>query len=380
MADTTETTSLLTPDFVRRLYAAATEQSFKYAGAGHFGAFYQTVLSRIDRYGINHAPPNHELAGYTFITRPKLNLATPSLRMDRTLATLDTVDPVSLPFAIRCLLDTKFASDEQIVGAASKSPFFNDQLPFIVPLGNCLQAISGFPDFVVDTETTEGGFFGEDQTTARGSDMMNRSYDLTLTFRDIQGGILATLLYLWAYWIALVTRGYVTAYPEDIMANRLCYTCSIYRFVLDPSRRFITKWLKATGCFPKMFPIGAMFNIGEREQFLESARQFSVNFTVNKIETMDPIIFSDFNTVVKRFAGDVTAGGYVEALAVAEHNYAGIPWIDTVRGLNEIKFMCRQEELDDPMAPVLEEIKQAVAAALAARQQPAATLAPAINV
>jgi len=342
-------------DQLHSLFDIVTQQAFRSAGAGSYYSLYQTILSQYDRFGINALLPNHEMVGYTFITRPKLNLTTTSLRQDRILAMLDTNDNFSLPFAIRCYLDTHFSNRPDVKARSSDCPFFNIQSPFLIPLSNNLVSVAGWPDPVLDTETTDGGFFSEDMTMVKGSDRLNRTYDITLTFRDIQGGFIIALLYIWIRYIEMVVRGDVQAYPEDIAARRINYTCSIYRFVLDPSRQFITKWSKATGCFPKSIPIGNTFNFGDRENFIRSAAQYSVPFVANKVEIMDPIIFRDFNTISKRFAPDILSG--TPATMVPEHNFTGLPYIDTIGGFNRLNFLATKLQLANPLDISWQDIK-----------------------
>lgn len=359
------------PDEVQtQLYAAALESSFRNSGAGSFTSMWQTILSRIDRFGYNPMPPNHEVAGLTFITKPKLNLMTSSLRQDRIMTTLDTVDPISLPFSIRCYLDSRlsqgnFQGGQAYKDFAAKCPFFNSDLPFIIPLTNCLQSITGFPDFNIDVESMEGGFFGEDQTFAAGSDMNKKSFDLSLTFRDIQGGYIMALFIYWTRYIALVKLGLMLAYPEDIYERRINYTCSIYRLILDPSRRYVVKWAKATGCFPKSVPIGNIFNIAERENYLHASSQFTIPFQANKVEYMDPINFREFNSIITKYAGTNWAANRSVSPVAANSNFAGIPHINTKPGgLNELQFWCLPEELADPFQTTLSSIKNQVGSLL----------------
>lgn len=357
-------TMKLSPDDLKKIYQAMNESASQGAGAGSFYGQYQSVLRGIDRFGYNPLPMNSELTGLTFITRPKLNLSTSSLRQDRTLASLDTTDGTSIAFMIRCLLDTAFGSREDMSGTAHSSPLLDQRNPFIPVLTNCIRGMSGWPDPVLDTETTDGGFHSEDLTFAKGSDRLSRSYDLTLTFREIQGGIILALLYIWIKFIDLVTKGNVVAYAEDIYEHRLCYTCSIYRFVLDPSTRVITKWAKATGCFPKSVPLGAAFNINEGEAIISSMASYSVPFQVNKIEYMDPIIFSDFNRLVGRACPDIKRkGSMVETEAIAEHNFKGIPYIDAEGGLNELKFYEYAANLVNPLEDTMSQITDKLKAA-----------------
>ncbi len=347
---------------LQSLFDVATQQTFRSSGAGSFNALYQTNLSQFDRFGINAMLPNHVLRGYTFITRPKLNLQTASIRADRILSMLDTTDNQSLQYAIRCWLDTKYASRKDMTNFVAGAPFFNAQTPFIIPLSNNLISLSGWPDPVLDTETTDGGFFSEDLTLVKGSDRLNRTYNLTLTFRDIQGGFILALLYYWLRYMELVVRGDVLAYDEDIAARRVNYTFSIYRFVVDPSRQVITNWAKATGCFIKSVPIGNIFNFGERENYLHSAAQYSIEVVANHVGLMDPIILRDFNTISARYCQQLVTGGLVAAPMTADTNFTGLPYIDLTKGTNKIQFMCAPADLINPYATTWAQIQQQIAA------------------
>lgn len=351
----------VTQSDMQRLFDAALEESYKYSSAGSFHSVYTTILRNIDRYGYSILLPNHEVTGLTFITRPKLNLTTSSIRQDPVLATLDTLDPISLPFTLRCLLDTKFSKrPNDIAPIAASSPFFNIESPFLNPLTNCLKSISGFPDIVVETETSQGGYFSEDITMATGSDLLARTYDLSLTFRDIQGGFIAALFTIWTRMIPLLTRGLTVAYPEDVAARRLCYTCSIYRFILDPSRRFITKWAKATGCYPVANPIGAAFNIAEKENFISELENIPIPFKANRIEYMDPRIFRDFNKVVEKYAPRITTDEYITTPTRSDYNFTGLPYVDVFGGRNELMFRARPDEREEPTSGIMSEIRQKV--------------------
>jgi len=338
----------LTLDDLRKIYQAINESVYRGAGAGSFYGQYQTVLRGLNKHGTNPLPTNTELSGFTFITRPRLNLATSSIRQDRILSTLDTLHETSLPFMIRCLLDTKFSTVHSDL--ANKCPFLEARSPFIIPMSNCITNISGWPDYVIDTETTAGGFFSEDFTFAKGSDRLNRTYDLNIEFREIQGGIILTLAYIWSRWIDLVTKGDVIAYHEDIANNRLEYTCSIYCFTLDPSLRCISKWAKATGCFPISVPIGLAFNMSNTENFISAMTKFSIPFKANKVEYMDPIILLEFNMLTERYWPALrNVGSLTQVPAGPEYNYKGLPHIDLTRGLNELNFYENNTALKDPL-------------------------------
>jgi len=320
----------------------------------------QTLLSKHDRFGQCAVQINAEMVGLTFFTKPRLNMSTQSIRQDPTLAMLDTLDPLSWMFSLRCNLDTQFAARKDIASIASSCPWFNDTTPFNVPMSNLLVGVSGWPDFNVEYETTQSGYYSEDMTLVRGSDWGRRTYDLSCTFRDIQGGYLMAYFYYWLIAMTLQMDGTIVAYGEDRDANRLNYTISIYRFVMDPSMRTITKWAKATGCFPVSIPIGDVFNFGPGDSFIHTSQQFTIPFKANNIRYMDPRHLAAFNTLVKRYAGDNVADGdnRVKTSVTAAHNFAGVPWIDLTTGSNELMFLAEPEELIDPTQEAISRIKQ----------------------
>jgi hypothetical protein len=350
--------NILSTTQLDQLFELSRAQSWQAAGYGNVNAQYQTILSRFDRLGKNNILPNHELTGFTFFTRPKLNLASSSIQYDRILSTINTLAQTTIPFSLRCYLDTKFAHG--VLGTSSttqswspdtsKSPFFNDQSPFIVPLSNCITSISGWPDYHLETEDSQGGFFSENITYPSGSDRGNKSNQLSISFRDISGGYIFTLLFLWMKWIDLATKGEVIAYPEDIANRRMCFTTSIYRFIMDSSKTYITKWAKATGCFPVSSPTGAIFNIGEKESWVSGADRINVTFTANDIKYMDPIIFRDFNAIVGRYCSSVKS--LISLPNKPSNNFAGIPYIDvdgsiskSGQGRNQLCFMATNDEI-----------------------------------
>jgi hypothetical protein len=362
------TQSGMVSDQIRdRLLEAITESVAIGAGRGSNLYRNETILTQHDRFGQAPIQINSEMVGLTFFTKPRLNMSTMSIRQDPTLMMLDTLDAETFAFALRCNLDTVFAKSKIARDAASFCPWFNDTSPFMIPMCNMVSGISGWPDFNVEYETTESGTFSEDMTLVRGSDMGRRTYDLSCTFRDIQGGFLMSYIYYYLYAMALQMEGSIVAYPEDRDANRLNYTISIYRFVMDPSMTRITKWAKATGCYPVNIPIGDVFNFGPGDSFIHTSQQFTVPFKANVIKYMDPRDLADFNTLVARY-GWANEGERLKRIAtkpLAEQNFSGLPWIDLVSGTNALSFLAQPEELIDPTQATIAKIRQEIQAAQA---------------
>jgi hypothetical protein len=349
------------PDDVReKLMTAVNESVAIGSGRGSSQSLTQTLLSRHDRFRNSAVQTNADNVGLTFITRPRLNLSTRSIRQDPILSMMDTLDPLSWMFSLRCNLDTEFARSPLASSLAKSCPWYNDESPFNVPLGNMLLSMSGWPDFSLQYETTESGYYSQDMTMARGSDWGRRTYELSCTFRDIQGGYIMAYFYYWLIAMTLQMDGNIVAYPDDRDANRLNYTCSIYRFVMDPSMTTITKWAKATGCYPVNVPLGDVFNFGQDDSFVHTSQQFTIPFVANHVRYMDPRQLWQFNTLVSRYCKDITSKDRVKTKVIPEHNFTGVPWIDTRTGNNNLMYLARKEELVDPTESTLAEIRASI--------------------
>ena len=312
------------------------ELLYRYTGQGSLVNQTELFFSRFDRYGINTLPSNVEHAGLTFFTRPKLPLTRGNLHQVPSLIGLDVDDPKTFAYAIRCWLDTKFCKSGVNLENVAKCPFFNNKSAFNIPLSNACVAQSGWPDPFIQTYTTVGGFFQEDQTFPIGSDRLRKTYDLNFTFKETQGGPILAMLYAWYEVMASLTEGSMVAYAEDIDAQRMCYTVSIYRFLLDPSKRHITHYAKATGCFPKAPPMGALFNRSVGETAVEAAKEISIPFVANKIEYDDPRILLDFNLLVTRYCPDIHT--YPILRPESYNNFKGLPFVISTQYGLEMAF------------------------------------------
>lgn len=307
------------------LYDAVTDLNS--LGAGNGGAFnqIQTVTREFDRFHANAFPLNAEHAGLTFITRPKLNLHSGSIVGERRLKCLDTTDPLSTAFYLRCLLDTKFAyNNEDLV---KQCPLINYYSPFNALLSNSITDITGFPDFSLDFETTDGGYQSENYSFPIGSDMCRKSHDISINVRDIPNGTLTSMFLIWILWIHLMNKGIVSPYKRDSDELVMPFTVSIYRFTLDVTRYRIVKWSKSTGCTPKSLPIGAMFNRNSNEIISNAATKFTVPFNANFTEYCDPISLAEFNMLVKRYNGKSRLNRMVRVTPIAANNFVGIPFV-----------------------------------------------------
>jgi hypothetical protein len=339
-----------------RLEQYATRLAYMSGGAGGYYNQLATYFRGFDRFTRSMLPSNNMHKGYTFITRPLLNLTNMQCMMDPHFVALMNEDPLTVPFAIRCLLDHRWADSHREM--TRNCPLYQPASPFIPYVGNSVIGMTGWPDNVLYTETTEGGYFGEDLTLAIGTDRLSKTFDISVTFRDIQGSPVLALFDYWTKWIGNAADGIQTAYADAIESNRLDYTCSIYRFTLDPTQRYIMWWSKGTGCFPKSPPVGALFNMNQGEVFVEAAGTVTVPFTVNHVSYNDPRVLKQFNILMDRYAKGAWANqGYGIDVGGSQvwdektysmkpiNNFLGLPYIVTrSRGQNEIVWRALAEE------------------------------------
>ncbi len=83
---------------------------YRLQGRGSFTSRYLMTLAKFNKLSNKIMEKNHEVAGYTFFTRPMLNLQEPSLKTDRITAMLNSIDPGTIAFSIRCYLDSMFTN------------------------------------------------------------------------------------------------------------------------------------------------------------------------------------------------------------------------------------------------------------------------------
>ena len=318
------------PDYEDKTYfEQIIEMAYETSGMGGSETQLAQVFSRFDRFGRAMVAKNQVLTGYTFFTRPRLCLRDWNICADRKLSHLMTTEINSIPFAIRCLLDPDYSFANK---DASKSPLFDQGNPFLTPLCNAVRSVSGFNDPMLATETTDGGFFSEDQTYVIGGDRLSRTYDINCLFRDYPGNPIITIIDSWCQYMAGLTDGSLQQYTDAIDLNRMDYTVSIYRFLMDRTNRNIVRWAKCTGCFPVSPPSGVVFNLNEGENNVDAASTINVPFKANRIEYDDPVILKEFNMLVRRYASKelgLESGGKPKAFSnkSAANNFCGLPYI-----------------------------------------------------
>lgn len=273
---------------------------FRKGGKGNRGEALYNAL-----HGFNHInpgttalSPNRDSNGFTFFTKPVLNLSYNNVQNDRRMAHLTDEDPASAGCAIKCMLSPYKVrglpyNDRNNV----RSLLVDDASPFIPLLTNTLVSVGGFNDYSVNVYTTDEGIAKETMSWAEGRPRLNGTYDFTLGFRNLDGDIITSLFEVWWLYAGHMAVGSMRPYAEFISNYTIDYQSRMYRFVMDESNTYIQKAAVANAGWPTAVPTGAAFNFDATQVFNTSNDNISVPFRSSVILYNDPIILSHFNRV-----------------------------------------------------------------------------------
>lgn len=353
--------------YLAKILSSALENSYQYSGFGSAESIFEKTWAEIDRYGSRLYTPNKVSSGLVFISRPQLNLNSLNLRMNRFLSMLDTFDPTMIQFAIRASLDG-YSRKMYYGDLVKRCPFLKATSPWFNILGNTLSDISGSPAKTIETYTSTGGFYSESYSHAIGSDGNKKPIDLQLTFVDPQGGPVMAIFQYWMEYIERVTTGELIPHQHYIEKRRLDYTVSIYRLLLDPSRRYVYGWYKYTGCFPINLPTGAMFDMSRSEYWVEACKNFTVTFRcVVPGKPNDPIAIQEFNMLTEKYCPAIknyfgarteaerTNSGVIMSGTNASDNYTGLPYIVATNAGPRLVFFVTPDEIKTSATTLLRE-------------------------
>lgn len=271
--------------------------------------FKSTSIGSIDSaignsiYGINHrqmpgvVPINRDFYGLTFFTKPELNLTSGNIRMLRKLIPLLTNVQNSIPRIIRCTLDPEIHRSPEYIS----TPLVDSQQAFIPMLTNNLISMSGWPDIIAPTMTSQEGLYKEAWSMVDGVTDIYSTYDIQANFRNIDGDPISSLFATWIIYASAVYIGDMVPYPIKIIQNEIDYQTRIYRLVLDSSKTYVRKIGACGASFPLSIPMGSYFNFESDRPVNNSNDQISIPFRCIGAIYNDDILVSEFNKVVGKF-------------------------------------------------------------------------------
>jgi hypothetical protein len=279
-------------------------------GGGDFSTAYANMLFGINHRGLGSPLKlHHDNGGITFFTRPDLNLTYDNLSGVRPLSPLLTQDEYTIQRAVRSLLDPRnsrgmtykydrlFNSGTMPPGKIT-SPLIDDHLPFITLLTNNLISLTGWPDQVAQFYESRAGVRKEVYGHIDSHVRITTPFDLTATFRNVDGDPISLLLAVWLLYASSVYVGDMVPYNDHIVRRSIDYNTRIYHFDLDPSRRWVTKTFAIGAGFPYTNPTGVAANFNRDRTFVEGSDQITAQFRCYGMDYNDPITIEEFNRLV----------------------------------------------------------------------------------
>lgn len=298
--------------------------------------------------GFNHrntgiaVPVNTDVAGLTFFTRPRLNLAYDNVSQDRTMTPMLARGRKSYPRMVRALLDPPGARGSFTANdpngeddpAGYGSDLVDNRNAFIPVMSNFLLSLSGWPDPVAEYFDSTPGVQRESWSMMDGPRRVRSTFDLTASWRNIAGDPITSILQNWIQYGLNVKAGVMVPYPEAILENEIDYQSRVYRFLLDPSRRFVTK-VAATIMFPLSPALGNAFNFSSDSYYhKDNQEQITTSLHCVGAEYQDPILFFEFNQLVAHFNPDMRDGTRERRMRLLRYdqlpsmNYYGYPRVN----------------------------------------------------
>ena len=261
-------------------------------------------------YGFNHTKQlpviqqNKDFNGYTFFTRPQLNLTDANLENINTMYKFLNNDPLSAQRFARVTLDPRlhYDNDHELYKQKSlHTPLVDPRNPFIPLLSNTLETLSGWPDITVPYYTSSSGLRKEQWAMVDGIYEIFDVFTLNGTFNNFVSEPLALLLELWNRVPALVFEGMMSKYIDLMVANEFDYNTRIYRFITDESGRFIKKTASTGASFINTEPTGKFFDYNRTTDYSDTTKMININFVSSGAIYNDDSTLIDFNRTVATF-------------------------------------------------------------------------------
>lgn len=262
------------------------------------------------RMSPNRLSKNKETPGLTFFTRPDLNLNEDNMQASRRFESLMKNKLQSDAYAIIAALDPEspltLRKGMTGLGAPLKDgiPFDNRQA-FIPFLSNTLISLSGWPDNALDVYTSEEGIQREQWSMVDSTYEINNAYSLSATFRNVEGDPITTLFTTWLEWMAGSYDGTFIPKARSIIQREIEYQTRIYRLILDPTMRFVTKIGACFAAFPLNDNLGAAINFNSQDFINTESDNIGIQFHAMGARYQDPALVEDFNYIVATFNSDM---------------------------------------------------------------------------
>lgn len=272
------------------------------------------------RHGQQLVHKNRDNMGFTFFTRPILNLTYDNLSAVDLLQPLKVAPPNSYGNMVRCLLDPWFqknmnqgeqsnvshhASQGTLPGDKHRQTshgnrstlLVDEHNPFIPLLSNTLVSLTGWRDIALNDYTSKNGVNNEQWSKPDGYFYKTEAFELSASFRNIEGNPLKTLFTTWLCYMWHCLEGDIAPYPVFVEDREYDFNTRIYRFVMDHTRTYIQSHAM-TIAWPMSFPSGNLYNFSFDKNFIDANDEVNITFKCMGSDYDHPIMPYEFNSLV----------------------------------------------------------------------------------
>ena len=251
-------------------------------------------LSRVNIVDTREAARDN--IGFTFFTRPMLNLSDTNLNRDRIMKKLLQEKSVADKY-VRVMFDRLLYFKENVVCDQA------DNLQAFIPIfTNNLESITGFIDPSIDSYVSPQGSRKQQYALLDGTDQINEIIDLNVVYKNTYEDAIVTAFTIWLRYIVNVKQGIMVPYTGFIGRRITDYQSRIFRLVTTEDRRYV-KRIGATGpIYPDVNSIGKYFDVpSTNTTYNEQTRTHNVRCKAVGYEYNDPILVREFNRTVGFF-------------------------------------------------------------------------------
>jgi hypothetical protein len=301
-------------------------------------------------YGLRHSrtmapvPLSKDAYGFTFFTRPQLNLRSSNIRNIRQFYPLLTEKILSIQRYVRVMLDPRLPYRLRVNGKEDyyysteiiDTPLVDKYNPFITVLTNSIKSMSGWPDMVVPEWTSNSGIRKEQISMIDGTWEIYDVFDIDVTYDNHVGDPILMLHQVWIMYASLVFEGMIAPYWDMPLENEIDYNTRIYRLVMDPTWRRV-KRIAATGAaYPINVPTGKFFDYSTDKPYTEQTKEINIRYKCMGAMYNDDILIKEFNETNAIFnpayreylRGNKDAMSEIPRELLEFFNFRGYPYID----------------------------------------------------
>lgn len=290
----------------------------------------------------NAVPLNTENHGYTFFTRPYLNLSEQNCMVDRRLQMLLNPNPLSVERRVRAYLDPERHKNN----GPDWCPGVDVFNPFITILSNNLISLTGWEDFTLNLSTTTPGVYRDAMSYVDDVPYQYGTYDLQMTCRNIDGDPITWMLAMMEIYMGLNREGRIMPYPELALLNEYDANVRCYRLVMDATKTYVQR-IAANGAGLFMnAPTGQGLNFtGDGSETPYQTVSDQLNFSIRSmgLTIYDYILIYEFNELVQEFNPAMKDGSRgVATVKLSQNeknwfNFDAYPYIN-VEAHNELEW------------------------------------------